>query len=111
MPFPNVEGPSIPYPSICIHRFVVSQNNSSQEFTTAPGKMDHSTLTIGNGLRMSATTMKRTYRKKPLRPSTLKVSRFSFVDVVGDSHTHYGDVYNWNEMSTHAGIQLKFVLL
>jgi len=49
--------------------------------------------------------MKRTSRKKLL--STVKVSRSSFVKVAGDSHTHYGDVYNLNETSTYAGIQLR----
>jgi len=53
--------------------------------------------------------MKRPSRKKPLRPSTVMVSRSSFIDVAGDSHTHYGDVNNLYEISecTHAGIQLR----
>ena len=40
----------------------------------------------------------------PLRPSTVKISRSPIIDVSGESHTHFGDVYN--KFSTQAGTQL-----
>ena len=54
-------------------------------------------------------TMQWTSREEPLRPSTVKISRSSFIDVAGDSHiVTYDRNIIYNEISTHwhAGNQL-----
>ena len=49
--------------------------------------------------------MKFTTIMKLLTPSTVKISGASITEVAGDSHTHYGDIYN--KISSHAGNQLR----
>ena len=45
--------------------------------------------------------------RRLFEPWTVNISGSSITDVAGDSHTHYGDVYTFNDISTQAGNQLR----